>query len=116
MHKQKFLDCSVLVSPSDEILGLKKDTSFIGRKFVYTHHGAGDREYGFGKWVTEFDLIFVSSYEIKNRFEQSEQFNREDAKKFNVIGYPKFDLCLNNPKSSFFFENKKPVVLYNSHF
>jgi hypothetical protein len=117
-YVKEFSSCDVLVSPSDDILMMRSLDEFQGKKFVYTHHGAGDREYGFLDWVTQFDLIFVSSQEIKDRFSEMGIFNHKKNKGMVVIGYPKFDLCLSNEcgKKLDIFANNNPVVLYNPHF
>ena len=115
-HQDKFLSCDTLASPADAILKLKKQKKFLDKSFVYTHHGAGDREYGFMEWVDEFDLVFVSSHEIKARFEKLGIAISGEHEKLKVIGYPKFDLCLNNFIRPSLFNNTKPIVLYNPHF
>lgn len=117
-HWGKFLDCDVLVSPSDEILKLKKHPQFSKKKFVYTHHGAGDRAYGFSAWVDEFDLAFLSSEELKRRFHSEGIGLAKNGMQLLVTGYPKFDLCLNKGAevAPVLFKNTKPCVLYNPHF
>ena len=51
-HQDKFLSCDTLASPADAILKLKKQKKFLDKSFVYTHHGAGDRDRAlFASWI-----------------------------------------------------------------
>ncbi len=114
-HKDKLMECDTLVSPSNEIISFKENAGFESKRYVYTHHGAGDREYGFGEWVGLFDLVFLSGEDLKSRFleELSTRLGLDD--KMKVIGYPKFDLCKAKAPRQL-FDNTNPIFLYNPHF
>ncbi len=109
-----FKNLDVLVVPEKTSLLLRSLFGIKNLKFVYTAHGAGDREIGFNKKIAKFDLIFLSGPKIKIRMQQAGLLKTAAS---SIIGYPKFDafqvFSKTRPR---LFDNEKPVVLYNPHF
>jgi len=115
-HKNKLLknyDALIFNDINHEYLYQHRQKSHP--KFVLLMHGAGDGEYLIGKQyrdsVSKFDLITTSGQKITDFFKQMELPNTEIA----MCGYQKFDL-INTEKTKQFFNNNKPVILYNPHF
>ena len=84
-------------------------------KFVLLMHGAGDRDYLIGsaykESVGKFDLVTTSGQKVTEFFKKMQLKNT----KLEICGYQKFDL-INPDDRPGFFNNSKPVVLYNPHF
>ena len=84
-------------------------------KFVLLMHGAGDGEYLIGETykqtVGKFDLITTSGQKVTEFFKRM-QLPETQVK---ICGYQKFDLIKDKEKPVF-FDNDKPVILYNPHF
>ena len=109
-----FRDLDVLVVPEKTSLLLRSLFGLKDLKFVYTAHGAGDREIGFDKDIAGFDLIFLSGPKIQKRMQDVGLLKTAAS---SIIGYPKFDACHAFTKNRVrLFDNDRPVVLYNPHF
>ncbi len=84
-------------------------------RFVLLMHGAGDGEYLIGNRyrdaVSKFDLITTSGPKI------TDYFGKMNLPQTQIVacGYQKFDVIDESVKHRF-FDNDKPVVLYNPHF
>lgn len=89
-------------------------------KLIYTNHGTGDGEYGFGSGLRSMDMILVAGEKMRSQIENQPIFRNGLPFEIVEVGYPKFDFLnvdifgkeLNCPK---IFENDKPVLLYNPH-
>jgi hypothetical protein len=109
-----FRNLDVLVVPEKTSLLLKTVFGLNNLLFVYTSHGAGDREIGFDKDIAGFDLIFLSGPKIRKRMQDAGLLMTAAS---CAIGYPKFDAFnVFTKKRARLFGNDRPVVLYNPHF
>lgn len=109
-------DCDILVSPSDDILGLKNNNVLKNKLYVMSLHGAGSFGYDFLTTLSRFDMIFLSGDKLKNIFDESRRLNNSNVKG-EVIGYPKVELCkLVFEKKENTFNNDKKTVVYIPHF
>lgn len=80
-------------------------------KLIHIVHGAGDRAKGYENRIRLFDLVLVAGEKDYDAFLAHELATPETC---HVIGYCKFDILSKSPPR--FFENDRPVVLYNPHF
>jgi len=83
--------------------------------FVYTRHGLTSRSYPFNSIeTTKFDLIYSHGQKcLDYHFKYFDYPNTE----FKIIGYQKLDIVkLEDQNSEKFFNNEKPIILYNPHF
>lgn len=104
----------VLIVPETFSLILKTRFGLEDLRFVYTHHGAGDRSIGFTREHGMLDFVLVPGKKIRDRLLSRGLLREGD---FAVVGYPKFDaFAATNGTRRRFFENDNPVVLYNPHF
>lgn len=88
--------------------------NILGRKcpqLIHILHGAGDRAQGYEDRIRLFDLIFVAG---QKDYETFLRLGLATAETCHVIGYCKFDVL--TEERPHFFENDRPVVLYNPHF
>jgi len=103
----------VLVVPEKTSLKLKADPRCSHLKFVYTHHGAGDRAAGFYAELGRFDLVLAPGAKIRDRLLDEGLIEPERCR---VVGYPKFEvagaLCDRPPA----FPAARPTVVYNPHY
>ena len=80
--------------------------------YIGAGHGAGDRAYGFSEIYKKYDFMLVSGKDKWDRMKKNNLITNTTGK---IVGYPKFDITFQaSPKS--FFNNNKPVILYNPHF
>jgi hypothetical protein len=86
--------------------GNKKKPSFI--KFP---HGLAGRAYAFKKDLLDFDLHLISGEFFYNQLKERGLLSKQTI----ITGYQKIDAIKNQIKKTF-FNNNKPVVLYNPHF
>ena len=107
-----FRRLDLLVAPEKTSLVLRKLRGMEGCKFVHTRHGAGDREVGFNKQSSEFDLVLMSGPKIRDRL-AAQGLLRENA--HAIVGYPKFDLLDAATSRPRLFDNGRPTILYNPH-
>lgn len=91
------------------LLKARKNNPFP--KLVKLSHGTPGRAYSFNKDLLDFDFqVLVGKYQRK-RLNKLNYLSEHYA----VAGYPKIDVIdLKNKER--FFDNDKPVVLYNPHF
>jgi len=82
-------------------------------KFVYLDHGAGDRNYVYNERLISFDLITIAGKKVERQCKVNANFSNSQLK---ICGYQKFDSILLEKKEIRFFENNKPIVIYNPHF
>lgn len=80
-------------------------------KLIKFNHGIPGRAYAFKEAQSEFDMqILVGSFQKKVLSDKNIL-----AKNHAIGGYPKLDVIKEIPVKSY-FENDKPIVLYNPHF
>lgn len=83
-------------------------------QLVHIPHGAGDRERGYDRRIRHFDYVFVAGEKDRDRFVQ---FGIVRSEQVVETGYVKrAGLLAVQPKRLRFFENNRPVVIYNPHF
>jgi hypothetical protein len=88
---------------------LRKIPGFSSR-MIQLKHGAGDREGGYRSRHDAYDLTLVIGEKDKERLIERALATAENCK---VTGYAKFELMAPPQR---FFDNDRPVVLYNPHF
>jgi hypothetical protein len=79
-------------------------------RLILIKHGAGDREGGYKKRHSDFDLTLVAGEKDRRRMIDRGLCTAETVA---VGGYPKFELKAERQR---FFSDDKPVLLYNPHF
>lgn len=103
----------VIVAPERTTTALRW-LGLRSRRFVYTQHGAGDREGPFEKRLGLFDLVFAAGAKQRDRMVGEGLVSPQACA---VVGYPKFEVvdALPKPKPPP-FAHERPIVLYNPHF
>jgi hypothetical protein len=99
----------VIVTPERSSTLIKRLGFFRGM-LAHIPHGAGDRAAGYDKRIRYFDCVIVAGEKDRDRMIARELVAPDTCV---VGGYAKFDV-LQSPVS--FFDNDKPIVLYNPHF
>ena len=79
-------------------------------KMIQLKHGAGDREGGYRSRHGAYDLTLVIGEKDRERLIERGLATTENCM---VTGYAKFELMAPQQR---FFDNDRPVVLYNPHF
>jgi hypothetical protein len=102
----------MIVSTERTCLMLKRRWGGSGPKFAYIPHGSGDRNVAYHPTLKDFDLMLVSGQKL---VDQMVAHDIVPARKCRVIGYPKFDALTGKVREKF-FDNDRPVFLYNPHF
>ena len=83
-------------------------------KMIHFRHGAGDRAPSSEKRLKAFDLIVVPGQKDIERAVDTHHIDRD---RLRSGGYVKLDYLRNMPTlHERFFDNDRPVVLYNPHF
>jgi hypothetical protein len=108
---ERFRALDALVTPEKTALKLRSMFGLDRLKFIHTRHGAGDRAIGFDKASGEFDMVLVSGPKIRDRLAERGLINQGG---YAIVGYPKFDVHSERPKSKL-FDNDLPTVVYNPH-
>ncbi len=88
--------------------------AFLGKrcpKLIHIPHGAGDRAKGYDKRIRSFELVLVAGPKDRDAYIARQLATPDNC---HVVGYGKFDVL--SGEAPRFFENDKPVVLYNPHF
>lgn len=101
-----------LVVPETTSALLRTRFGLKDTRLIYLPHGAGDRSVGFRKVTSVFDLVLLSGPKVRDRM-LADGIIRPQA--HAIVGYPKFDTVDLEARPRF-FDNGKPVVLYNPHF
>lgn len=101
-----------LVVPEKTTLRLRTHYGAPHVKLIHTRHGAGDRAVGFDAESRHFDLALLSGEKIRARLEAAGAL----APRWAIVGYPKFDALAGAPPPPRFFDDDRPIVLYNPHF
>lgn len=112
-HAGRFHDLDILVVPEKTSLALKRMPGLSHLRFVYTHHGAGDRAEAFYPELSQFDLVLTPGPKIHQRLIAS-GLVRPD--RLAMVGYPKFSVagCLSAAPPRLVEERR--TVLYNPHY
>ena len=101
-----------LVVPETTTTILKSYYQLQKPKLIHIPHGAGDKSIAISPDIRHFDFVLLPGVKTRNRMLAAGVI-REDN--YAIVGYPKFD-CYKQPSSPKFFNDRKPVVLYNPHF
>lgn len=101
-----------LVVPETTSALLKTRFGLGDLKLIYLPHGSGDRSVGFRQVTAQFDLVLLAGDKVRDRMLDL-GIIRADG--HSVVGYPKFD-TVDWGSTERFFDDDKPVVLYNPHF
>lgn len=111
-HAAALRNAALIVSPERTCLHLKRKWKEQGPQFIFVPHGAGDRSVTYHPDMVDFDAMLVSGRKVAD-----EMISHGLARPQNIaiIGYPKFDL-VNTDAAPRFFDNDRPVFLYNPHF
>ena len=109
---QLFARFDALIVPETTSALLKTRFGLDKVKLVYLPHGSGDRSVGFRKVTAEFDLVLLAGEKVRDRMLGLGIIQPDGHK---VVGYPKFDTT-DWDRTERFFDDDKPVVLYNPHF
>lgn len=88
---------------------LRRVPGFLTR-MIHLKHGAGDREGGYNPRHAAYDLTLVMGEKDRERLIERGLATADNCK---VTGYSKFEL-MGTPRR--FFDNDRPVILYNPHF
>ena len=123
--KQKFLKSNVdffrqfnaIVAPERNFVRLRTQFGVEKPLLVYTRHGAGDREGGFGNQFDAYKTLDLMLLPGQKYIDRLKELNLLERGKSAVVGYPKFEVVkgLNKQKKQF-FQNNNPIVVYNPHF
>ncbi|HSH28243.1 MAG TPA: hypothetical protein VK972_10835, partial [Wenzhouxiangella sp.] len=108
-----FQALDVLVVPEKTSLKLKQEPSLRHLKFVYTHHGAGDRAEAYYPDLARFDLVLAPGRKIADRLLAQ---GLVTAERCAIVGYPKFSVTESLGSSPVAFPEKRTTVLYNPHY
>ncbi len=104
-----FSSFDVIVTPERSSTLIKRLGFFTGM-LAHIPHGAGDRAAGYDRRICYFDCVIVAGDKDRERMIARRLVKLEACV---VGGYAKFDV-LRSPAP--FFDNDKPIVLYNPHF
>ncbi len=107
-----FAELDLLVSTERTCLRIKAWLKSKGPRFVYTPHGAGDRNVAYHPDLKRFDLLLVPGRKLVDAAREAGILNGEN---WRIIGYPKFD-AIDTEARPVLFDNPRPVFLYNPHF
>lgn len=99
----------VLVTTEISTAWARRVPGFSSR-LILIKHGAGDREGGYKKRHADFDLTLVAGEKDRRRLIHRGLCTPDAVA---VGGYPKFELKAPRQR---FFDNDRPVLLYNPHF
>lgn len=108
-----FRTVDILVVPEKTSLKLKQNPTLQHLKFVYTHHGAGDRAEAYYPELAHFDLVLTPGRKIANRLLASGLVAPERCA---IVGYPKFSVAESLDAAPVVFPQKRTTVLYNPHY
>lgn len=111
-HAAELKKAALIISPERTCLHLKRKWQGKGPQFLFVPHGAGDRSVTYHRDMAGFDAMLVSGQKVAD-----EMLRHGLARKgaITIIGYPKFDL-IDLDRRHRFFDDDRPVFLYNPHF
>lgn len=112
-HADRLRRAAILVSAERTCLRLKRRwRAGPCPQFLFIPHGAGDRSVSYHPAMAEFDRILVSGPKVAREMVAHGIARPEDV---TIVGYPKFD-GIDPARRERFFDNDRPVLLYNPHF
>lgn len=112
-HATRLLEAQLLVSAERTCLRLRRhQAAGEGTRMVNIPHGAGDRSVTFHPAIAGFDRILTSGAKTTREF-VTRGIAAPDH--IQIVGYPKFD-SVDLERRPCFFDNDRPVFLYNPHF
>lgn len=101
-----------LIVPETTSALLKTRYRLSKPKLIFLPHGAGDRSISVAPEIANFDFVLLPGEKTRARMLDAHLVRPGDHA---VVGYPKFDAHrLSEPTR--FFDNDRPVALYNPHF
>lgn len=101
-----------LVVPETTSTKLKAGSKLPKTKLIFFPHGAGDRSVGFSPDIRLFDYVLLPGKKTRSRMLKAGVISEDNHR---IVGYPKFE-AFEQSKPEQYFDNDKPVVLYNPHF
>lgn len=101
-----------LIVPETTSILLKTRYGLSQPKLIFLPHGAGDRSISVAPEIAQFDFVLLPGEKTRMRMLDAHLIRPSDHA---VIGYPKFD-AHRRVRPARFFDNDRPVVLYNPHF
>lgn len=101
-----------LVVPETTSTILRTHLKISDVKLILMPHGAGDRQISFSNGNKYFDLVMLPGKKTQTQMLKAGVIRPNGNK---IVGYPKFDSPTLGSRKKF-FDNDKPVVLYNPHF
>lgn len=104
----------ILVSPSDDILGLKRKFNLESKIYVTALHGAGDLGYNFSESLASFDYIFLAGKRLKELLDEEKSKAQLSTVQPYIIGYPKAELCTKFKTTP--FKSDITTIFYAPHF
>jgi hypothetical protein len=107
-----FASVDMVVSTERTCLRVKRKLRGRSPMFAYVPHGSGDRNVAYHPELSQFDLFLLSGQKL---VDEMVRHGIARADQCHLIGYPKFDTIDRNTRQRF-FDNDKPVFLYNPHF
>ncbi|MGE4431356.1 MAG: hypothetical protein AB7E05_11510 [Sphingobium sp.] len=111
-HAAELKKAALIVTPERTCLHLKRKWKAEGPQFIFVPHGAGDRSVTYHPDMVDFDAMLVSGQKVADEMIRHGLVRPQAVA---IIGYPKFDL-VNTGATTRFFDNDRPVFLYNPHF
>jgi hypothetical protein len=112
LHFFRTLDA--LVAPERHCRRLRTWFGLSNLMLIHTRHGAGDREVKRDEHVMLFDFLLLPGFKYVDRLNAS-GYLKPDC--YAVAGWPKFEVVrAMHPTRPKFFNDDKPVVVYNPHF
>lgn len=110
-----FGSLDALVSTERTCLRIKRRLAKTGRgapRFIYVPHGSGDRNVAYHPELSQFDLMLLSGQKLVDEMVAHSICRTEQTR---LIGYAKFDTVDMSARPRF-FDNDRPVFVYNPHF
>jgi hypothetical protein len=107
-----FESIDLVVSTERTCLQLKKWLGAAAPRFAYVPHGAGDRNVAYHPGKAGFDLFLLGGQKLVDEMVGHGLAQPDQCR---LIGYPKFD-TVNLAATPRFFDNDRPVFVYNPHF
>lgn len=111
-NEDLFAGVDMIVSTERTCLRVQRRLGARAPRFAYVPHGSGDRNVAYHPDLARFDLLLLSGQKLVN---EMVRHGITQAAKCRIIGYPKFDTIDPSVRKRF-FDNDRPVFLYNPHF
>jgi hypothetical protein len=109
-----FAGLTALVAPERHCRRLRTKHHLSKLRLIHTRHGAGDRKGKTDATMALFDLVLLPGRKYADRFTRLGYLR---PGQYAITGWPKFEAVgAFSPIRRRFFDNDKPVVVYNPHF